>query len=226
MHNKRTRLISKAFTLIELLIVVAIIAILAAIAVPNFLEAQTRAKVSRARNDLRCVATGLESYMVDYNKYPPNMIVGNYSLVYIPNVLTTPISFVTEGCLYDVFRVAGKDSGTNPPSFASSFDDWQRFNSRLIFWNTQQWWEAIVVNGQNWIDTETGLAMRPRPVDVDGGWYVASYGPDLIYGPELQGRTGYNITILYDPTNGTVSAGDLVRNQRESEGGSSGRAQQ
>ncbi len=48
-----------AFTLIELLIVVAIIAILAAIAVPNFLEAQMRAKISRAQADMRTLHTGL-----------------------------------------------------------------------------------------------------------------------------------------------------------------------
>ena len=61
----------KAFTLIELLIVVAIIAILAAIAVPNFLEAQTRAKTSRAKSDMRTSATALDAYMVDTNMYCP-----------------------------------------------------------------------------------------------------------------------------------------------------------
>ena len=64
----------KGFTLIELLIVVAIIAILAAIAVPNFLEAQIRSKVSKAKTDMRTMATGLEAYFVDQNTYVPTYV--------------------------------------------------------------------------------------------------------------------------------------------------------
>ena len=69
----------KGFTLIELLIVIAIIAILAAIAVPNFLEAQTRAKVSRVKADQRSLATGLEAYYVDNNNYPAWVCAGDSS---------------------------------------------------------------------------------------------------------------------------------------------------
>ena len=65
------RITRTGFTLIELLIVVAIISILAAIAVPNFLEAQTRSKVSRFMADIRSAATAVESYMIDHNAYPP-----------------------------------------------------------------------------------------------------------------------------------------------------------
>jgi len=61
----------KGFTLIELLIVVAIIGILAAIAVPNFLNAQVRAKVARAVSDMKTLETALEMYRLDTNGFPP-----------------------------------------------------------------------------------------------------------------------------------------------------------
>lgn len=58
------------FTLIELLIVVAIIGILAAIAVPNFLNAQVRAKIARVQSDQKTMSTALEQYRLDTNTYP------------------------------------------------------------------------------------------------------------------------------------------------------------
>ena len=61
---------SKGFTLIELLIVVAIIGIIAAIAIPNLLNAIQRGKQKRTMGDLRTIATAVESYSIDNNRYP------------------------------------------------------------------------------------------------------------------------------------------------------------
>ncbi len=63
---------SFAFTFLELLVVVACISILAGIAVPNFLEAQVRSKVARARADLAVTAEALEAYYADHFAYPVN----------------------------------------------------------------------------------------------------------------------------------------------------------
>lgn len=59
-----------AFTLIELLIVVAIIGILAAIAVPNFINAQTRSKIAQVYGNMKSLQTAIGAYMVDQNDCP------------------------------------------------------------------------------------------------------------------------------------------------------------
>ena len=60
----------KGFTLIELMIVIAIIIILAAIAIPNYLRMTDRARRSRVAGDFASTATALEAYSVDWGQYP------------------------------------------------------------------------------------------------------------------------------------------------------------
>ncbi len=68
--------LNKGFTLIELLIVVAIIGILAAIAVPNFLNAQMKAKIARVEGDFKTITTALEMYRLDNGDIPRWNLVG------------------------------------------------------------------------------------------------------------------------------------------------------
>ena len=87
---------SRGFTLIELLIVIAIILILIAIALPNFLEAQIRARVASVRGDLRTISTALHSYFIDFQMFP-NISEDEYD----PSMwglaqLTTPLQYLKE----------------------------------------------------------------------------------------------------------------------------------
>jgi type IV pilus assembly protein PilA len=59
------------FTLIELMIVVAIIGILAAIAIPNFLQFQLRSKTGEAKTNLAAIRTAEEGYFAEFNNYVP-----------------------------------------------------------------------------------------------------------------------------------------------------------
>jgi len=68
----------KGFTLIELMIVIAIIIILAAIAIPNYLRMTDRARRSRVAGDFASLATAIEAYSVDWGHYPVTTAVNAF----------------------------------------------------------------------------------------------------------------------------------------------------
>ncbi len=188
----------KGFTLIELLIVVAIIAILAAIAVPNFLEAQTRSKVSRVKADMRSLATAIEAYFTDANHYPQgrhNPVFFGHWGIDLVHELTTPIAYMTSVNLIDPF-MPDKDI-FNQMGYKASF---QYFN-----YDKDGVWGG-------WM---TSLNPSLTPVRA---FSLESWGPDqlqqaaawIVYGPITPSGV-HTITLIYDPTNGTRSPGDILR---------------
>lgn len=199
MRSKRSQ--HAAFTLIELLIVIAIIAILALIAVPNFLEAQTRAKVSRVFADMRTCATGIEAYCVDWGAYP--YYCGREQLIqptpdddggphYLPCSLTTPVAYLSSLSM-EVF------AGQNTPEGCPKIHELHYFTRQ----QSPAWWAGgsggaePPYNHEKFWQRDYGFDATPF------SWYLASNGPDM--------WCDYAGVRIYDATNGTLSKGDLVR---------------
>jgi len=184
---------TRSFTLIELLIVIAIIAILAAIAVPNFLEAQTRSKVSRAKSDLRIIKGGLESYRVDHNNYPWHIPLNIGPDGPELRGITTPLAYLSSLPM-DPFRSHTQWNNILYPGWY----DYTRFiqyvdgSGTLItkFWNC------------------FGFTFRQYPSYY--GYAIFSLGPDKKEERAYTFEEPFSFFVTtYDPSNGTISAGDI-----------------
>lgn len=211
---------SRAFTLIELLIVIAIIAILALIAVPNFLEAQVRAKVSRAQADMRSLATAVEAYAVDWgrptigeNEQRNAECNGGYDIVAAPGTseyvtrnllglsrMTTPVAYISTLPL-DPFVIMGAQT-TN----ASAEDDASR--------------RHYVFQSYGFCPEQSSKFHYARSKGFI--WTLFSFGPgrnawggvsDIIVG-NVDSYDPARTRCSYDPSNGTISQGWIIRSNK------------
>jgi prepilin-type N-terminal cleavage/methylation domain-containing protein len=198
----------RAFTLIELLIVIGILSVLSGLAVPTYMESLTRARISKAKSDMRMFALGVESYYVDYTDYPlPDDFNGDripaetFDIdpldTRIPTSLTTPISYLG-GLLDDPFKKDGP------------------FERRIYHYRTRSYFEGAYGPGE--FEDHVFELFGPSAM-VQVHYLFLSRGPDQ----DREKPVGYTWAgtsevdpepgtglVLYDPTNGTLSGGDIA----------------
>lgn len=210
----------RGFTLIEMLIVVAIVAILAAVAIPHFLEAQTRSKVSAAKANIRTLVSGAEAYHVDWSQFPANApnvfrdpfgILGNVQL----RPLTTPIAYVGASAFRDPFgqvkTVAFAPMGYLPGAGLNGdfpVPHLANLERSFLYFHYPSFSR---MTGNPSIDRPgiSVLSVGPDREDSFGAFLPFAVGQGY---PPLAPLAGYRrpVDTVYDPTNGVLSRGDIA----------------
>ncbi|MGI6455034.1 MAG: type IV pilin protein [bacterium] len=199
------------FTLVELLVVVSVIGVLSAIAIPNFLQAQTQAKISASYADMHALGIALEMYALDHNGYPLQAgVLYSGEVIYptenptdkanatkfIPYTLTTPVAYITSLPEDRFFRMPQDETATPELRyyFYSNFPqsvEWVKRNSGgtvppFLSFNHKYW----------------------------GDWTLLASGPDGDR-KDIAGLMGDAIRDgFYDPSNGLISNGDILHSQK------------
>ncbi|MBN2329706.1 MAG: prepilin-type N-terminal cleavage/methylation domain-containing protein [Candidatus Omnitrophica bacterium] len=193
----RNRISKKGFTLIELLIVVAIIGILAAIAVPNFLNAQLRAKVSRVMADFRNYGTSIETYILDNNAAPWDKPCpsGDHGWASCLSRLTTPVAYMS-AVIPDVFQAKDVIGNLSASHFVGG-----RTSGKLAYDYT-----TIYFNGG--VSTPSAIWQNLFGRSL---WRLCSAGPDQAL---INVSNRQWLAPPWDASNGLMSPGDITYSQQ------------
>ncbi|MFB3787921.1 MAG: type II secretion system protein [bacterium] len=205
MNRFQTGRVQRGFTLIELLIVVAIIGVLAAIAVPNFLNAQVRAKVAKVKSDFKAISTAMEMYHMDFNCYAPAFKL---------SALTSPQPYMSS-VPQDVFPPHWDYASAGGQGEAGAKVTWYRYvlgskdpkiggSNDLRIAHCADYWAYFPPFLLRSPAVAKGTA-EGCPTE----WLVKSFGTN-VNKAALCGNYGDDCTFRYDPTNGLVSIGDIA----------------
>ena len=148
---------SRGFTLLELMIVIAVIAILAAILIPNFMHARAQAQTVSCEGNLRNIATALEEYATDHSgQYPAASapvdpaLFGGAGNVYMAQTPVDPAGgsyfYVTPGngvCqASDAYKI--RDGDNHEADTLGSLPDFNGVTTGIRYCQSSGLWAALI----------------------------------------------------------------------------------
>lgn len=206
----------KAFTLIELLIAVAVIGILAAAMLPNLQLAQIRSKIAAAKADIHACATALEAYRLDRNGLPPTRY---FCLAWgeetarkyfeLPWELTTPTAYLTTRPLDPFNTFPGASAEAPGQTIKYRHPGFGYFNGMPT---EEGMWipSGYPADNGDYVFYNNASDEHPaRECPVQYGLW--SVGPVPKTAVEMQTLEPVPSHTWYSPSNGTVSMGIIVR---------------
>ncbi len=216
----------KGFTLIELLIVIAIILILISIALPNFLEAQIRAKVAQSKGNMRSIQMAMESHLIDWGDVVPdyNDIYGGGDLQALVSRLRARVPGGESGCASPHAACScyppAEPSDVGSVRFVGGFSSFYSSGILCPLTTPMKYLNATEIMdpfGNKVIPH--GYDTVPTTPSKLGYGAVFGMGPDQIAGDWRRNmgvtldtnKDGTREGLPYSPTNGTNSRGDFWR---------------
>jgi len=210
---------TKGFSLIELLIVIAIISTITAIVVPNLMSANIRAKVSGVKADMGSIAIALEDYKVDHGEYPRDSRFSR-STSYASDIIAQPNQAFDGkngsdngndaiGLGYLIYAKAGFEPTylkriAGDPFNESGKEDWDgtsgAHNHHYLYY-TGKW------------NSDTGTFGECTSSDSPQYWALVSWGPDQ--DKDITNYVSARAAVItgtkrYDSDSGITSDGDIV----------------